>query len=66
MFKNEACGEMEVLLEEILGELKSRRKRLHPGSRCTRALKYESHTGHAVAGKLPWWWLTVTVPSRGR
>jgi hypothetical protein len=29
----------EVLLEDTFGEVKSRRMRFHPGSRCTRALK---------------------------
>lgn len=65
MFINVACGEIDWLPEETLGDEKSRRTRFHPGSRCTNALKYESLTGQHVAGNRPWWWLTVMVPSSG-
>jgi hypothetical protein len=65
MFMYVACAGIDVLPDEIFGEVKSRRTRFHPGSRWTRTLKYESLTGQHVAGKRPWWWLTVSEPSSG-
>ena len=54
MLKKEACGETEALPDDTFGEVKSNRSRFHPGSKCTKALKYESDTGQAVDGKRAW------------
>ena len=55
MFNQDECGGVDILLEASFGDTKSNRRRFGPGSRCTRALKCDSTTGHAVAGKLSWW-----------
>ena len=52
MLIQEECAGKERLLEANFGDMKSKRSRLGPGVKWTRALKWESLTGHSVAGKL--------------
>ncbi len=63
LIQEEWAGNDEFL-EAIFGDEKSKRSRLGPGVKWTKALKWESLTGHIVAGKLSWWWHTVNVPSK--
>ena len=51
MLIHDECAGIEELFDTSFGEVKSKRSRLGPGERCTKALKLESHTGQYVVGK---------------
>ena len=48
------CAGRDELLDATFGDEKSKRRRFGPGVKWTKALKWESLTGHTVAGKLSW------------
>lgn len=48
------CTAGWLLPVDSLGETKSKRSRLGPGAKWTRALKWEALTGQPIDGKLSW------------